>query len=54
MRVDEGFVAVTPDGEYLIWSERITHTGFHLDCRLTPHIDQALSLIHISEPTRPY
>lgn len=41
MRVTQGFVAVTEQGEFLYVGQRSTHTGHHVDVSPVSGIDRA-------------
>jgi len=41
MKITQGFVAVTPDGEYIQWWQRSTHTGYRTEFGTTTKIDEA-------------
>lgn len=41
MKITQGFVAATADGQFLRTSVRQTHTGTHVSVNVVPDIDQA-------------
>lgn len=41
MKIEQGFIAVTPDGQYLQWWQVSTHCGYRTEFGAVTDIDQA-------------
>lgn len=41
MKVEQGYVAATPAGSFMVWYERHTHTGRHIYFTLVTDIEKA-------------
>ncbi len=41
MKILQGFVAATPDGQFLSWYESQTHTGYHVNFAVVADIEDA-------------